>query len=272
MKGTEKIIAHIRTEAEEQSAAILAQAEQQCAAIRADFESRARERYSERLLQGEKACEDRVDSMDRIARMEAKKGVLALKQEMVSRSFFERDPEDFFDFYREKLVYPDAEPNDCHKALAALEEAGKLTAVVTQNIDGLHQKAGSKKVFELHGSVLRNYCTRCRKFFDEKAILQAERVPHCDRCGGIIKPDVVLYEEMLDEDVMDGAARAIRGADMLIIGGTSLVVYPAAGFVRYFRGKHLVLINKTVTPMDNEADLVIHDDIARVMGEAVKAL
>ena len=193
-------------------------------------------------------------------------------EEMVSHSFFVRDPEDFFDFYRDKLIYPEAKPNDCHKALAALEQAGKLTAVVTQNIDGLHQMAGSKNVFELHGSVRRNYCVKCHKFFDETAVLQADGVPHCDHCGGVIKPDVVLYEEMLDEDVMDGAARAIMKADMLIIGGTSLVVYPAAGFVRYFRGRHLVLINKSVTPMDDEAELVIHEDIATVMGEAVRAL
>ena len=193
-------------------------------------------------------------------------------EEMVSHSFFVRDPEDFFDFYRDKLIYPEAKPNDCHKALAALEQAGKLTAVVTQNIDGLHQMAGSKNVFELHGSVRRNYCVKCHKFFDETAVLQADGVPHCDHCGGVIKPDVVLYEEMLDEDVMDGAARAIMKADMLIIGGTSLVVYPAAGFVRYFRGRHLVLINKSVTPMDDEAELVIHEDIAAVMGEAVRAL
>ena len=193
-------------------------------------------------------------------------------EEMVSHSFFVRDPEDFFDFYRDKLIYPEAQPNDCHKALAALEKAGKLTAVVTQNIDGLHQKAGSKNVFELHGSVLRNYCQSCHKFFDETAVLKAKGVPKCDRCGGIIKPDVVLYEEMLDEDVMDGAARAIRGADMLIIGGTSLVVYPAAGFVRYYRGDRLVLINKSTTSMDHEADLVIHEDIASVLGGAVRAL
>ena len=193
-------------------------------------------------------------------------------EEMVSHSFFVRDPEDFFDFYRDKLIYPEAKPNDCHKALAALEQAGKLTAVVTQNIDGLHQMAGSKNVFELHGSVRRNYCVKCHKFFDETAVLQADGVPHCDHCGGVIKPDVVLYEEMLDDDVMDGAARAIMKADMLIIGGTSLVVYPAAGFVRYFRGRHLVLINKSVTPMDDEAELVIHEDIATVMGEAVRAL
>ena len=132
--------------------------------------------------------------------------------------------------------------------------------------------AGSKNVFELHGSVRRNYCVKCHKFFDETAVLKADGVPHCDHCGGVIKPDVVLYEEMLDEDVMDGAARAIMKADMLIIGGTSLVVYPAAGFVRYFRGRHLVLINKSVTPMDDEAELVIHEDIAAVMGEAVRAL
>ena len=193
-------------------------------------------------------------------------------EEMISHTFFVRHTADFYAFYKDKLIYPEAKPNDCHKALAALEQAGKLTAVVTQNIDGLHQMAGSKNVFELHGSVRRNYCVKCHKFFDETAVLQADGVPHCDHCGGVIKPDVVLYEEMLDEDVMDGAARAIMKADMLIIGGTSLVVYPAAGFVRYFRGRHLVLINKSVTPMDDEAELVIHEDIATVMGEAVRAL
>ena len=193
-------------------------------------------------------------------------------EEMVSRSFFERDPEDFFAFYKDKLVYPEAKPNACHYALARLEKMGKLRAVVTQNIDGLHQMAGSTNVYELHGSVLRNYCTRCRSFYDVNFILEAEGVPRCPKCGSIVKPDVVLYEETLDDNVIDGAVRAIAGADTLIIGGTSLIVYPAAGFVRYFRGNKLVVINKSVTQADEYADLVIHDDIATVMDQAVKAL
>lgn len=193
-------------------------------------------------------------------------------EEMVSRSFFERDPEDFFAFYKDKLIYPEARPNACHYALAKLEKKGKLRAVVTQNIDGLHQMAGSSKVFELHGSVLRNFCTRCHSFYDVDFILKSEGVPRCPKCGGVVKPDVVLYEEMLDEDVIDGAVKAIAGADTLIIGGTSLIVYPAAGFVRYFRGNKLVVINKSSTQADEYADLVIHEDIASVMDQAVKAL
>ena len=193
-------------------------------------------------------------------------------EEMVSRSFFERDPEDFFAFYKDKLIYPEARPNACHYALAKLEKMGKLRAVVTQNIDGLHQMAGSSKVFELHGSVLRNFCTRCHSFYDVDFILKSEGVPRCPKCGGVVKPDVVLYEEMLDEDVIDGAVKAIAGADTLIIGGTSLIVYPAAGFVRYFRGNKLVVINKSSTQADEYADLVIHEDIASVMDQAVKAL
>ncbi|MBP3729096.1 MAG: NAD-dependent protein deacylase [Lachnospiraceae bacterium] len=193
-------------------------------------------------------------------------------EEMVSRSFFERDPEDFFAFYKEKLIYPHAEPNGCHRALARLEEMGKLKAVVTQNIDGLHQKAGNKVVYELHGSVLRNFCIRCHASYDADYILKSPGVPYCRACGSIVKPDVVLYEEMLDEDVIDKAVKAIAKADMLIVGGTSLVVYPAAGFIRYFRGEHLVVINKTATQADEHADLVIHDDIASVMEEAVRGL
>ena len=190
-------------------------------------------------------------------------------EEMVSRSFFEKDPEDFFAFYKEKLVYPEALPNGCHRALAKLEEMGKLLAVVTQNIDGLHQMAGSKKVYELHGSVLRNYCTRCHASYDADYVLKAEGVPHCRACGAIVKPDVVLYEEMLDESVIDKSVKAIARADTLIVGGTSLVVYPAAGFIRYFRGDNLVVINKTPTQADSNADLVIREDIAQVMEEAV---
>ena len=192
-------------------------------------------------------------------------------EEMVSRTFYERYPEDFFDFYRKHLVYPEAQPNDCHKALAKLEKMGKLKAVVTQNIDGLHQKAGSKVVYELHGSVLRNFCTRCRKFYGVDAILEADGVPRCE-CGGVIKPDVVLYEESLDDSVINKAVNAIAKADVLIIGGTSLIVYPAAGLIQYYRGRKLVLINKSVTQADSYAQLVIHDDIASVMREAVDAL
>ncbi len=193
-------------------------------------------------------------------------------EQLVSHTFFVKYPEDFFAFYKENLIYPQARPNDCHKALARLEEMGKLKAIVTQNIDGLHQAAGSRQVYELHGSVKRNYCTGCHAFYDENDILKAEGVPVCEKCGGMIKPDVVLYEEGLDQEIINGAVRAIAQADTLIIGGTSLVVYPAAGLIQYFRGKHLVLINKSETPADHQADLVIHEDIARVMGEAVNAL
>lgn len=189
-------------------------------------------------------------------------------EQLVSHSFFEQYPEEFFKFYKDKLVYPNAEPNGCHKALAKLEKEGKVKAVVTQNIDGLHQKAGSKNVYELHGSVKRNYCTRCGKFFDEDYVMNAPDVPYCDACGGIVKPDVVLYGEALDPQVVTGAVEAISKADTLIVGGTSLVVYPAAGLLDYFNGKNLVLINQTPTPADARADLVIHEDIAKVMAEA----
>lgn len=193
-------------------------------------------------------------------------------EELVSHTFFVRYPEDFFEFYKEHLVYPDAKPNDCHKALAKLEKMGKLKAVITQNIDGLHQAAGSKKVYELHGSVHRNYCLDCGQFYDGKYVREYNGVPKCEKCGGIIKPDVVLYEEGLDDNVVSGAISAIMSADTLIIGGTSLIVYPAAGLIRYFQGKNLVLINKSVTSADKEADLVIHDDIAKVMREAVDSI
>lgn len=190
-------------------------------------------------------------------------------EEMISHSFFVNHTETFFDYYKKNLIYPDAKPNKAHRALAKLEAQGKLKAVVTQNIDGLHQMAGNKKVYELHGSVLRNYCMKCHQFYDLDYIMDEYHckgnVPICPVCGGIIKPDVVLYEEMLDEDCINKAVSAISKADTLIIGGTSLVVYPAAGFVRYFRGKHLVLINKQETPYDSHADLVIHDSIGKVM-------
>ncbi len=193
-------------------------------------------------------------------------------EELVSHSYFEKDPETFFAFYKEKLIYPEARPNACHRALARLEEMGRLSAVVTQNIDGLHQMAGSQVVHELHGSVHRNFCTRCHAAYPVDYILITSGVPRCKNCGSIVKPDVVLYEEMLDENVMDRAVRAIRQADCLIVGGTSLIVYPAAGFIHHYQGDRLVVINKTETQADEYADLVIHQDIAAVMEEAVAAL
>ncbi len=187
-------------------------------------------------------------------------------EEILSHTFFVRKPEEFFRFYRDKLLPLDAKPNKAHLKLAELERAGKLIGVVTQNIDGLHQAAGSKKVFELHGSVHRNYCQKCGKFFPPEYILDSkDPVPVCD-CGGRIKPDVVLYEEGLDNDVVSGALHVISHADLLIVAGTSLTVYPAAGLVRYFKGKHLVLINRDATPMDSECDLVIHDKVGEVLG------
>ena len=190
-------------------------------------------------------------------------------EQLVSHTMFMKYPKEFFEFYRDKLIYPDAKPNAAHIALAKLEDMGKLKAVVTQNIDGLHQAAGSKHVYELHGSVLRNYCVKCHAFYDEKFILESKGVPTCTKCGGNVKPDVVLYEEGLDDNVIRGAIAAISKADTLIIGGTSLVVYPAAGLINYFRGKNLVLINKSSTSADSNADLVIHDAIGKVLGEAV---
>lgn len=189
-------------------------------------------------------------------------------EEILSHSFYMRHPDEFFRFYRDKMLYLDAKPNKGHLALAKLEEMGKLTAVVTQNIDGLHQKAGNKVVYELHGSVLRNYCQRCGKFYSAQEIQKSEGIPTCE-CGGRIKPDVVLYEESLDQKTMEGAIRAIREADMLIVGGTSLAVYPAAGLIHYYQGSHLVLINKTATPMDSRADLCIQDSFGDVMSQAI---
>ena len=190
-------------------------------------------------------------------------------EEILSHSFFTRHTDVFFDYYKNNLIYTDARPNKAHRALAKLEAEGKLKAVVTQNIDGLHQKAGSRTVFELHGSVLRNYCMDCGEFYDLDYVMDDENceanIPKCRKCGGIVKPDVVLYEEALDEDCMMGAIRAIQQADTMIIGGTSLVVYPAAGLIRYFGGKKLVLINKQATPYDGQADLVINDSIGKVM-------
>lgn len=185
---------------------------------------------------------------------------------MLSRSFFDRHPEEFYDFYRAKMLPLDVQPNSVHLKLAELERQGKLRAVVTQNIDGLHQKAGSNVVHELHGSVLRNYCMHCRKFYPAEFIRDSVGIPRCS-CGGIVKPDVVLYEEGLDEAVMDAAIRAISQCDLLIVGGTSLVVYPAAGLLHYFKGEHLVLINRDETPYDHMAELVIHDSLGKVFAE-----
>ena len=189
---------------------------------------------------------------------------------IISRSFFDANPQEFYRFYRKKLIIKDVQPNITHYKLAELEAAGKLSAVVTQNIDGLHQLAGSKVVWELHGSTLRNFCMKCGKSYGIDFIAESEnspdKLPRCE-CGGLVKPDVVLYEEGLDDKVINGAVDAIANADMLIIGGTSLVVYPAAGLIRYFRGKHLVLINKSETQADASADLVIHDSLGKVFGE-----
>ena len=182
---------------------------------------------------------------------------------ILSHTFFWAKTEEFYRFYREKMLCLDAKPNPAHLKLAELEAEGKLTGVVTQNIDGLHQAAGSKKVFELHGSVLRNYCTECHKFYTAEDILSSGGIPKCE-CGGVIKPDVVLYEEGLDDNVVDGAIRAIMQADTMIIGGTSLNVYPAAGLLRYFSGKRLIIINKSPTQMDSSADLLINDSIGKV--------
>ena len=185
---------------------------------------------------------------------------------IISHSFYQRDPEYFFRFYREKMLPLGFEPNITHKVLAKWEEEGKLSAVVTQNIDGLHQKAGSRKVYELHGSVLRNYCTRCRKFHSAEFVKESTGVPRCS-CGGIVKPDVVLYEEGLDEITIENSVRAIQNADLFMVAGTSLTVYPAAGLIRYYRGNRLVLINRDATPYDHYADLVIHDSLGNVFSK-----
>ncbi len=185
---------------------------------------------------------------------------------ILSHTFYVKRPDEFFRFYRDKMLFLDAKPNAAHLALARLEEKGKLTAVVTQNIDGLHQAAGSKCVYELHGSVLRNYCEKCGKFFDVGVIKNSEGIPTCE-CGGRIKPDVVLYEEGLDQRTLQGAVKAISEADMLIIGGTSLAVYPAAGLIDYYRGDRLVLINKTPTPRDAMADLVVTGSIGEIFSQ-----
>lgn len=186
-------------------------------------------------------------------------------EQIISHSFFMRDPGEFYRFYRDRMIYQQAKPNAAHIKLAELERAGKLTAVITQNIDGLHTAAGSKNVIELHGSVHRNHCMKCGKFYGLDYIMSTSGVPHCE-CGGIVKPDVVLYEEPLDEDCINRAINAISEADMLIIGGTSLAVQPAAGLIRFFNGRRLAVINKTPTSADDEADIVINASIGEALG------
>lgn len=187
-------------------------------------------------------------------------------EEILSHSFFVKNTEYFYRFYRDKMLYLDAKPNPAHIKLAELEKAGKLIAVVTQNIDGLHQSAGSKNVYELHGSVHRNYCTKCHRLYSVDFIKNSAGIPMCE-CGGVIKPDVVLYEEGLDDKTVDGALSAIASADCLIIAGTSLNVYPAASFIRYFNGKYIVLINRTKTPADESADLVIRSNVGEILSK-----
>lgn len=186
---------------------------------------------------------------------------------ILSHSFYRKKPEEFYRFYKDKMLCLDAKPNAAHLKLAEWESQGKLKAVITQNIDGLHQKAGSKKVYELHGSVLRNYCEECGTFYDVEHIVASEGVPKCTKCGGGVKPDVVLYEEGLDNGIISAATKAISEADVLIIGGTSLVVYPAAGLIDYYRGDKLVLVNKTPTSRDNVADLVVHGAIGEIFSK-----
>lgn len=183
---------------------------------------------------------------------------------ILSHSFYMKNLEEFYRFYKDKMLYPNVEPNDAHYALANLEKKGKLKAIITQNIDGLHQKAGSKNVLELHGSVLRNYCTKCSKFYDMSYIISCDKIPICE-CGGVIKPDVVLYEEGLNSEILNNAVNATRNADMMIVAGTSLAVYPAAGLVDYYNGNKLVLINMSETPYDNRANLIIRGKIGEVL-------
>lgn len=200
-------------------------------------------------------------------------------EQMISYSFFQGNMNIFYDYYKNNMIYQEAKPNKAHLALAKLEEEGKLFAVITQNIDGLHQMAGSKNVFELHGSILRNYCIQCDTFYDLEYIMNPNNcidvngvrcwIPLCKKCGSVIKPDVVLYEELLKDDVINGAINAIKRADTLIVGGTSLVVYPAAGLINYFQGSQLVLINKSKTQYDNKADMIINEPIAEVLGSCV---
>ena len=191
-------------------------------------------------------------------------------EQILSHSFFMKNPEKFYDFYRSTMIYENAKPNLAHLGLAKLEKQGKLKAIVTQNIDGLHQLAGSKTVYELHGSIHRNYCMKCGKFYPLSTITESKGVPQCKECGGTIKPDVVLYEEGLDEEIINNSIKAIKKANMLIVGGTSLNVYPAASFVNYYDGNKLILINKSKTPYDRYADLLIHDSIGKVFNEIIE--
>lgn len=186
-------------------------------------------------------------------------------EQIISHSFYEQYPEEFFEFYKEKMCYPQAKPNLAHKYFAQLEHKGVNVTVVTQNIDGLHQEAGSSRVYELHGNVHRNYCERCNRFFGLDYVLNAHGVPLCDKCKGIVKPDVVLYEEQLDEGIISRAISAIMTCDVMVVVGTSLTVYPAAGFIRYFKGRYLIVINKQATQYDNECDLVLNEDIIEVI-------
>lgn len=186
-------------------------------------------------------------------------------EQIISHSFYEQYPEEFFEFYKEKMCYPQAKPNLAHKYFAQLEHKGVNVTVVTQNIDGLHQEAGSSRVYELHGNVHRNYCERCNRFFGLDYVLNAHGVPLCDKCKGIVKPDVVLYEEQLDEGIISRAISAIMTCDVMVVVGTSLTVYPAAGFIRYFKGRYLIVINKQATQYDNQCDLVLNEDIIEVI-------
>ena len=186
-------------------------------------------------------------------------------EEIISHSFYEQYPEEFFEFYKEKMCYPQAKPNLAHKYFAQLEHKGVNVTVVTQNIDGLHQEAGSSRVYELHGNVHRNYCERCNRFFGLEYVLNSHGVPLCDKCKGMVKPDVVLYEEPLDEGIISRAISAIMTCDVMVVVGTSLTVYPAAGFIRYFKGRYLVVINKQATQYDNQCDLVLNEDIIEVI-------
>jgi len=190
-------------------------------------------------------------------------------EEILSHTFFVEHTKDFFDFYRNRMIYKDAKPNNAHIALAKLEELGKLKAVITQNIDGLHQMAGSKNVLELHGSVHRNRCINCHKFFDLNYIVNSTDIPKCDVCQGIVKPDVVLYEDSLDTNILEASIDYISKADAFIVGGTSLSVYPASGLVSYYRGNKLILINKAQTPYDNRADLIFHGNIAEILSKVL---
>lgn len=193
-------------------------------------------------------------------------------ESIISGSFFRNHPKEFYLFYKAKMVYPNAEPNACHYALAKLEEMGKLKAVITQNIDNLHTRAGSKEVLELHGSVFRNYCTKCGKFYDVDYIMNSDDVPTCSECGGIVKPDVVLYEESLDTDTLYKAINYINKADLLIVGGTSLSVYPAAGLIQYYQGDKLVIINRSITQYDSRANLIINRNIGEVFKKVMEEL